>query len=370
MFSPLKISKIAIVLAVLPLLTQEVRAAGSTALNIKQVQIGQSASVDLLLDGRISEGQIRTEYINDIIQLSLTDTNVYPAKISSVSGQELTKVFVYQYAPRLVRVRLTVKGRAEDYQGRISVRPNGKILSIAIGGSGSSDQVTSKAAQVRKKADAPSAEAAGTNDAEERALLDRILSADKPTAKAEPRKERTRLTSKPEQQPGSSMVSPIRAMVSFLGILLLMAAAFFGLRRLSSVAGKGRNGALSRLITRSLGKPAKMIEVVATHYLGPKKSIHVVRVAGRTLVLGVSDGSINLITEFQGDAQPAEALVPQTGDFLAALGEELAQESGGKPSNGAGAVSAGPAIPATSATAPRDRARDRIRSRLEGMKQL
>jgi hypothetical protein len=134
-----------------------------------------------------------------------------------------------------------------------------------------------------------------------------------------------------------------------------------------------------------------MIEVVATHYLGPKKSIHVVRVAGRTLVLGVSDGSINLITEFQGEA-PADAAAaaviqpqvraeaaPAGGDFLAALGEELAQESGGKPGMGTGAQAAGPALPVmgtqltATASAPansRERARDRIRSRLEGMKQL
>jgi hypothetical protein len=129
-----------------------------------------------------------------------------------------------------------------------------------------------------------------------------------------------------------------------------------------------------------------MIEVVATHYLGPKKSIQVVRVAGRTLVLGVSDGSINLITEFQGeapvDAAAAAVIQPQArtetapaaGDFLAALGEELAQESGGKPGMGAGAQAAGPALPVmpTGSAAPtsRERARDRIRSRLEGMKQL
>jgi flagellar biogenesis protein FliO len=359
-----------------------------SALNIRQVQVADAERVDLLLDGRIQEGQIRTEYINDIIQLSLSDTNVYPAKISSVSGRDITKVFVYQYAPRLVRVRLTVKGRAEDYQGRVSVRPSGKVLSISVGSGVASDQITSKSAQVRKKSEAPAAQAA-TTDAEERALLDRILSSEKPAPKAEARNSGSARTSRgrtPIVAGPTSLVSPARAVASFMGILLLMAAAFFGLRRLSAAAGKGQNGALSRLITRTLGKPARMIEVVATHYLGPKKSIHVVRVAGRTLVLGVSDGSINLITEFQGeapvDAAAAAVIQPQArtetapaaGDFLAALGEELAQESGGKPGMGAGAQAAGPALPVmpTGSAAPtsRERARDRIRSRLEGMKQL
>jgi len=347
-------------------------AAEKGGLNIKQVQVGDQARVDLLLDGKIQESQIRTEFINDIIQLSLSDTSVYPAKISSISGQELTKIFVYQYAPKLVRVRLTVKGKAEAYQGKVSVRPNGKVLSIQLSGNTASDQVAAKAAQMRKKPEP----APATTDAEERALLDRILSADKPAEKpAEKVQEKTqeKLATRPSKvtRP-EEIVNPGRALASFAGVMLLLVACFFALKRLASSAGKGQKGALGRLLTKTLGQPAKMIDVVATHYLGPKKSIHVVRVAGRTLVLGVSDGSINLITEFNGEMPAAAAVAssvePGTGDFLSELGEQIARESGGasnKASMGAGAQAAGPAIPA-----PQQSARDRIRSRLEGMKQL
>lgn len=351
--------------------------AGSQGLNIKQVQVAEGARVDLLLDGKISESQIRTEFINDIIQLSLTDVSVYPAKISSIQGQELTKIFVYQYAPRLVRVRLTVNGRADAYQGKLALKPNGKVLSISLGGQASSDRVAAKASQAQKNAE-PAGQA--TTDAEERALLDRILSADKPAAaQKEPEKQQpSRKIQKSAPKPVDQLVSPWRAIASFAGILVLMAGCLIGLRALANRSGKQGNTALSRLFTRTLGKPAKMIDVVATHYLGPKKSIHVVKVAGRTLVLGVSDGSINLISEFAGDLPadaPIEAAIPGGGDFMAALGEQIAQESGGivaSPASVAvpasGAVSAGPAIPVSSAR--NTSARDRIRSRLEGMKQL
>ncbi|MFN7685233.1 MAG: FliO/MopB family protein [Oligoflexia bacterium] len=331
--------------------------AAVSGLNIKQVQVSENSRVDLLLDGRIQESQIRTEFINDIIQLSLSDVSVYPAKISSVQGQDLTKIFVYQYAPKLVRVRLSVKGRAEAYQGRLSVKPAGKVLQIVL------DEAQS--AQAQKKAEPSSANAKVNQekspgqrsaDADERALLDRILSADKQPEKPqpEPKVRRARVA----EPPGAG-----RMLASLVAILVLMAAAFFGLKKLAAKGGGLKSGALNRLLTRTLGKPAKMIDVVATHYLGPKKSIHVVKVAGRTLVLGVSDGSINLISEFQGDAPlenlpvaatPSEPQVESNpGDFLSTLGEQIARESSG-----------------SAPLSARSSARDRIRSRLEGMKQL
>ena len=53
---------------------------------LKQVQVSNGSQVDLLFDGKVSAGQIKTEFFNDIIQFSLTDVSVYPAKISSVNG--------------------------------------------------------------------------------------------------------------------------------------------------------------------------------------------------------------------------------------------------------------------------------------------
>ena len=71
----------------------------------------------------------------------------------------------------------------------------------------------------------------------------------------------------------------------------VMLSKFFG----------GHGSAVSRIAKKGLGRKGKMIEVVSNHYLGPKKSIAVVRVAGRVLVLGVSNESINLITQLSGD---------------------------------------------------------------------
>lgn len=341
--------------------------------NIKQVQFSGDDRVDILLDGQIEPSKIRTEFFNDIIQLSVTDASVYPAKISSVSGRDLTKIFVYQYAPRLVRVRLTVKGKAESFQSRVNVRSGGKTLTVRLARP-ASDVVATSSAQAAKPVAKPNAKRASRDiQPDERALLEKVLKA--PEAKGVKRLAQKK-GDQSQVEPlagGRESLAPWRMLASLAGVVLLLGAALFGLRRLAG--GKARNGALGRWVRRSLGKSESMIEVVSTHHLGPKKSIHMVRVAGRTLVLGVAEDSINLITELGGampgssasSSQPATAPVGED-DFLSTLGEQIAQESG-RPAAGAasaGATAAGPAVYAGA----RSSTRERIRSRLEGMKQL
>jgi len=384
----------AVSLALVASIPSAARAADKSLINIKQVQVSENDRVDILLDGRLDASQIRTEYLNDIIQLSVTDASVYPAKISSVSGKDLSKIFIYQYAPRLVRVRLTVKGKAEAFQGKVQVKPAGKMLTIRLDGGAASDKVASSAAQARK--DAAQAPASSV-DAEERALLEKVLKA--PVAKAaevaaekstekpavaensasesQSPKYSKRREAKSESLTGrKESFSPIRMLASLMGVVLLLGAALFGLRKLAN--SRNRDGAVGRWVRKSLGRTEKMIEVVATHHLGPKKSIHMVKVAGRTLVLGVADDSINLITELNGAATSHSAGAPSVHasggeeDFLSALGEQIAQESGrpAAPGVGTGATVAGPASYHSPRPAPGISARDRIRSRLEGMKQL
>src|ERR1051326_3524548 len=138
------------------------------SLNLKQVQVTGGSQVDLLFDGKISRSQIKTEFFGDTIQLSFMDVAVYPAKISSVSGGDLTKIFAYQYAPKLVRCRLSVKGKAEDFKARMVIEQKGKILSVRLGG-GHTDQIASHAAAPAAARDADDA------DPGERALLEKIL---------------------------------------------------------------------------------------------------------------------------------------------------------------------------------------------------
>ena len=311
--------------------------------NLKKVQITDGSQIDLFFDGKVSPSQIRTEFFNDIIQISLTDTSVYPAKINSVSGMDLTKVFAYQYAPKLVRCRLSVKGKAESYQGRFHVTNNGKVLSLRISGGTAtaiSDKITHTAAAATSVVAAKSAPAAVAPESapveiEEKALLEKVM---KSEARTSEKKDSARESDVKENDSDAESPSltgfgkkstktlggakPLPSPFRSLGVLIVV-IGLFGLMMLmikkvrdakmgasanieKHKGFKGLFGQFAKMTGSLAGGKGKMIETVATHYLGPKKSIAMVRISGRMLVLGVTNESINLITEFAAPGADGE----------------------------------------------------------------
>ena len=63
-----------------------------------------------------------------------------------------------------------------------------------------------------------------------------------------------------------------------------------------------------RLLRRGLEGRAvgeRLVTVVARVPLEPRRALYVIRVGGKTLLLGASDGGLTLLTELDGDAVPA-----------------------------------------------------------------
>src|SRR4051812_42639196 len=86
------------------------------AVTLRQLQVKSGNELDLSFDGKVEKRQIQVDYLNDIIQISLSDVAIYPAKMIPVTDGDFTKIFVYQYSPKVVRCRLTVSGKAEDFK--------------------------------------------------------------------------------------------------------------------------------------------------------------------------------------------------------------------------------------------------------------
>ena len=372
-----------------------VSGANASAMTVlKQVQVSDGTRVDLLFDGKLAPGQITTEYFNDIVQINLNDVSVYPPKISTVTGPDLSKVFVYQYTPKLVRCRLTVKGKADGYQKRLQIKANGKMLTIRIVQAGSDHVTVSSAHQTAKvlpaapPAPVPVNKSQDKNqdkneDAEEQALLERVMKSQPsaPGAALAPMKNKE---SAKYLAGGKALPSMWRVFGMLIAVVGMFGLAVIILVKLkdsklgglfSGSLGKksGMTGAIGRWARKSLGNNGKMIEVVATHYLGPKKSIVVVKVAGRMLVLGIANDSINLITQVAGqtsmdaiedfdlDDKPSGVTSAGSGpDFFS----DLLNSEAGKPSQPRlGPQTQGPSF-------VRDSIRTQIRSKMEGMKPI
>ncbi len=322
---------------------------------LRKVQVSEGARVDLVFDAKVSTSQVQLDFFNDIVQLTLTDVFVYPAKISSYSGSTLQKVFAYQYAPRVVRCRFTVKGKAETLKEKIHLQHSGKMLSVWL--EGQADKIQSTASKAEE-------------DLRDQSLLQRVMASQPAqpvsqpeiaaiahivTKEKEPREKDILGTKKSIPSP-----QPWRALIMLTVVLGMFFVFVLVLKKIKTgQAGK---------IANWLGplKKGKMIEVIATHHLGPKQSIVAVKVSGKVLVLGVSNDSINLITQLTDESK-----VGELEGHLDDLDGLIAPQPNSR-NSGLGAMSAGPAVfsDVLKHETSIPGARARIKSRLEGLKQL
>lgn len=357
---------------------------------LKQVQVTSGEQIDLLFDSKISLSQIETDFFKDTIQLSLNNVSVYPAKISSVKGEWINKVFTYQYSPKLVRCRLSVNGSAEDFKNRVKLSPDGNRLTIRLGGA-VSDVVTTQAA---KSVSRPSnADESAALAGEEKALLERVLKETPAKVSVSSKTNTETQTAKVTGTPSSvPLRSPVGVMLKLLGVLALFLGGVLMLKRWITKGGSknGIPGSVGRFMRKRFGARGSLVDVLATHYLGPKKSISVVKVAGRVLVLGVTNDAVNLITELPADgANAALGLVDElTGDAdidseIAALGPLSKHDRSQGPSGashkgemsfgdilGAANSSSGPSPTRSTPSASTSSVRSKIKSKLEGLKPL
>lgn len=86
------------------------------------------------------------------------------------------------------------------------------------------------------------------------------------------------------------------------------------------------------------GRRGTAVQIVEQTYIAPKKSICLLRLADRAVLVGVTDTSINLLTEMEWDALPQEtaerANRSQTG-FPGLLNEAAGKLFGGRKQKGA-----------------------------------
>jgi flagellar protein FliO/FliZ len=87
-------------------------------------------------------------------------------------------------------------------------------------------------------------------------------------------------------KPAGLMPSAFKMMMTLSVVLGLIYLLFFGFKKYV-------------LKNTVFGGGGKLIQVVSTNYLAPKKNISLVEVAGEILVLGISDQNISLLTSIR-----------------------------------------------------------------------
>lgn len=104
-------------------------------------------------------------------------------------------------------------------------------------------------------------------------------------------------------------------MLAALGLVLaLMLVLLYAIRRL---AGQGV-GIAGR----------KQIQLIESHYMGPKKNISLVRIPGKVLVLGISADRINLLDILDAHEVQAGVQGAETAGFRAMFNDRLKKIGG------------------------------------------
>ena len=114
------------------------------------------------------------------------------------------------------------------------------------------------------------------------------------TQAVEPSPDATAAAGEPFE--GTAMPSIVKMISALMVVLVCIYVALYLLKRLAGrrAGANGGNGAL---------------EVLETSYVAPKKTVSLVRVADKAVLIGVTDNGISMLTEL--DAQQTEALLAE-----------------------------------------------------------
>lgn len=300
------------------------RAGGAEITDIRQEALDDgSYAVDFLLSKPIAKTDVAVEFQRNFIQLTLRGVGAYPARTTKLNHAAMEKVFTYQYQPDITRARMLLKGQASTIQPLSSWEVEAQRIRILVkGGDTAAAAVAADAVKTRASSVTAASVADAALEAEEAKLRQDIASgkgalgagttvnaaptaattaAPAPTNAAKPEKPvdkeslpvftgagGTPATAKQASGSGS------RVFTSLLLVIGLIAAGFLGFRKFAKGQGLNLNlGGLGNLGFQR--QQSRMIEVVTTQSIGPKRSVAIIKVLDQYMVVGMAGDSMTLL---------------------------------------------------------------------------
>lgn len=285
--------------------------------NISSSEVDGQYAVEFQLSKNLNKEDVQVEYQRNFVQISFRGVSAYPARTEKLNHPITEKVFTYQYQPDLARARILLNSPASSIQESSSYAIEGKtvrfLLKGATGIAASRSQkvkdeirTTSSAVASTKSRSTSEASAATTTDKkealkitqedpEEAKLRSELLSG-KTSVVGEKKQSSTLSGENTENLPiftkteekakatEADKESPAaKVMASLILVVGLIAAVALGFRKF--VLGKHS----------PFQKQTRMIQVVSSQTLGPKRSIAVVKVLDQHLVVGMAGDNMNLL---------------------------------------------------------------------------
>lgn len=310
-------------------------------------QADGSYAIDFELSQKVKPEQVEVEFERNFIQVSLRGVSAYPARTENINQAALEKVFTYQYQPDLSRARILLKSAASAIKGKTAWELTDKGVRVTVKGQGAAavaEAVTTDT--VKAKSSSASAYPAET---EEERIVQEILSEVKPagkaaeaaTALATPAEQKRAVTASEDQplfaakaaghgEVKEKETGAARVFASLLLVLGIIGATAVAYRRFA--LGKGIN----------FQKQGRVIEVISTQGLGPKRSVALIKVLDQYMVVGMAGEGMTLLANLGSDVK-IDKFIDQAGpgaSFTDAFETALSGDSGIEKATGSGAVAA------------------------------
>lgn len=273
------------------------RAAELTITNIKQQQAHEGfSSVEVDFSSEIKKDDVNVDFQRNFIQLSLKGVSAYPARTKSFKNGLLEKIFTYQYQPDIARARILLKVNASKIQDQSEWSIDGNKLLVKVPNALTKDTLKLASAAASKVQPVKVENPKMSQDLEDEKIVQDIINEAKaagtPSSNIE-KKENKSLEDQPlfssKEKKASSLESAKdpkagKVLTSLLMVLGIIGAVALAFRRF--VLGKGMAGQ----------KSGKVIDVLSTQSLGPKRSIALIKVLDQYMVVGMSGDGMTLLS--------------------------------------------------------------------------
>ncbi len=301
-------------------------------------QADGSYTIDFELARKVSSDQVQVEFDRNFIQLSMRGVSAYPARTENINQATLEKVFTYQYQPDLSRARVLLKSAASAIKSKTSWEITDTGVRITVKG----QNVAAAPVSSRNTSAASIA-----SDSEEDRIVQEILSEVKPAGKAAAGNHKpatAAATASFEEQPlfATSAAKAAEAKGKDSGAARVFASLLLVIGIIGAAAIAYRKFALGRGFAGGFQRNPRVIEVVSTQGLGPKRSVALIKVLDQYMVVGMAGEGMNLLANLGSDVK-IEKYLDQSGpgaSFTDAFESALAGDSGIERATGSGAVSA------------------------------
>lgn len=266
--------------------------------NTKSYRNDQGFVVELTFQQAVSDRDFKFDFINRTIQVDIPTATFEGQKAHArVNDSEVSSIFVYQLANDILRCRINLRPSftSLQYKSRVSAANFDKTIRIEIKGQrpatllASSESAGSELPppkslnQEAEQAFDLSEESAPIEDGSI-APSDASLSgppAETTIPSPRPAKKESEIPVLTKATTSQSALSMRYLVSAALLICALLVGSYFLLREY-------------RHRLRIKNKQTQ-IKIITQHYLGPKKSLAIIRVAGESILIGITDHNINLI---------------------------------------------------------------------------